>query len=657
MKQVISVIVPVYNVEKYINKCVESLTKQTYGELEIILVDDGSQDRCPIILDEWEKKDKRIKVIHQINGGLSDARNAGLKVASGDYIAFVDSDDYIDETMYEKLLSMFQNNEIDIAICNFQYVDENGNSENYREKNDKLPIHDSILTGKEVLEKKVFEDKYWYWVVVWNKLYRRKIFEDYRFIEGKIHEDEYAFHHTMSKCNKIACCSEQLYYYVQRNNSIMGKVMYSKDVDYAGALFERTIFYIGENLNGDYVYKNVFQKGLSTLYEHYNAKDKKSIRYISEAKRTARSLIKEVSASNRMKLLPYTLFPRLRFKTISATIKMKNVLSYVQYIKQLYKTNILLIDTPVHENLGDQAITLAEKQVVQKVNPSAKIVELTANQINYREKRYAAVTPMNRYILVHGGGFLGALWPDEEERFRRIVQAFKKQKIIVFPQTVTFDMTTPEGRKYLEESQQIYASHPDLTIFVREKRSHAFMQQYFPTVRCLLVPDVVTLLDVPDMAQPRKGILFCMRCDLEKALDDAAQQKMLAAVKTQYPRENIEFTDTVIDHDIMLENREEEVNKKLMQFSGARLIVTDRLHGMIFAALTNTPCIAMSNSNGKVKAVYEWIKDNDYIRFANSVIEFKQQLQTLAINQQYIYARKLVENEFKPLYEEIRKLR
>ena len=167
---------------------------------------------------------------------------------------------------------------------------------------------------------------------------------------------------------------------------------------------------------------------------------------------------------------------------------------------------------------------LAEQQVLAQCG--IKSYELTASQINGREAKYAAVTPRNQYILVPGGGFLGALWPNEEERFRRIVQAFHKQKIIVFPQTVTFDTTTPEGKKYLEESQQIYTSHPDLTIFVREKRSYAFMQQYFPTVRCLLVPDIVTLLRVPDTAQTRKGVLFCMRRDLEKALDDAAQQEI-----------------------------------------------------------------------------------------------------------------------------------
>lgn len=327
-----------------------------------------------------------------------------------------------------------------------------------------------------------------------------------------------------------------------------------------------------------------------------------------------------------------------------------HLIKAIEYRKNI-KNKVILMDTPSGVNLGDHAIVLAEQQELDKFGIAT--YELTNMQIQYRENLYAKITPMNQYILIPGGGFLGALWPDEEERFRRIIQAFKRQKIIVFPQTVTFDLTTREGKKYLEESQRIYSSHPDLTIFVREKRSYAFMQQYFPKVKCAMVPDIVTLLNVPDTRRVRKGILFCMRNDVEKALDTTAQKEMIATVQMQYPSEKITFTDTVIDHNVKPTDREMEVDKKLAQFSGAKLIVTDRLHGMVFAAITNTPCIAMSNSNGKVKSVYEWIKGNDYIRFANSVDEFKQQLQDLNLTVQYKYKRSLVESEFELLFEEI----
>lgn len=656
----ISVIVPVYHVEAYLEKCIKSIIAQTYKNLEIILVDDGSDDGCPQICDEWAHRDSRIKVIHKKNGGLSDARNAGLELAKGVYIGFVDSDDYIDCTFYEKLYKALVKGNADLSMCNYKMVDCNGNDDKY--DNNNLPIHDEVLLGKEVFIDKILSGRYGYWVVAWNKLYKKELIVGKKFIVGKYHEDEYFFNSVMPICKRVACIEQPLYYYVQRSGSIMesgGHVL-----DKVGALSERTRLYLEKDVKPSVVYKSLY-KDLQSLLVSVE-KDLKNVKRRNDNYDNIK-LFRDVSkimsmqpigAIKKCKCVLWALSPEWACSVFSSINKITRRASVgkklVTYHLQQRKYDAILIDTPTHKNLGDHAIVLAEQQLLTQCG--IKSYELTATQIDGRESKYAAVTPMNQYILVPGGGFLGALWPKEEERFRRILQAFKKHKIIVFPQTVSFDLTTPEGRKYLEESQQIYASHPDLTIFVRERRSYAFMQQYFPTVKCLIVPDIVTLLNTHDITQHRKGILFCMRRDLEKALGDVEQQEMLNAVQAQYPDEIIEFTDTVIDYDVMPEKREEEVDRKLTQFSGARLIVTDRLHGMIFAALTHTPCIAMSNSNGKVKAVYEWIKNNDYVRFANSTVEFKQQLQNLDVSQRCIYDRKLVEHEFEPLFEELRKL-
>lgn len=655
----ISVIVPIYKVEAYLERCIKSIVEQTYHELEIILVDDGSPDHCPEICDQWAKKDERIKVIHKKNGGLSDARNVGLAIASGKYIGYVDSDDFIQKNMYEVLLNNLVKANADLSICGVQYVDDSDDAKAiYMES----PLKKESISREQALEK-LGQNGWWNYVTAWNKLYTRKSLKEVIFPYGKIHEDQFTIHQIFNNCDLIVCTDEKLYNYVQRADSIMTHSAAVRHLDDVEALCKRIEYY------KDNSYSNLLD-GARTLarekYEHYRKKiDVHNLNEEEKAKvNQIDNLFKEkyliendkVAVKDKIKYSKPNIYFEIKrnYDRLHLKRRVRVVKAIAQYMRKTARTEAILLDTPTHINLGDHAIVLAEQQVLTQCE--IKSYELTATQINSREAKYAAVTPKNQCILVHGGGFLGSLWPNEEERFRRILQAFNKQKIIVFPQTVTFDTTTPEGRKYLEESQQIYASHPDLTIFVREKRSYAFMQQYFPTVRCLLVPDIVTLLKVSDTAQTRKGILFCMRRDLEKSLDDAAQQEMLAAVQTQYPDEAIEFTDTVIDHDVMPENREEEVNKKLTQFSGARLIVTDRLHGMVFAALTNTPCIAMSNSNGKVKAVYEWIKDNDYIHFANSVAEFKQQLQALDVSQQYVYDRKLVEHEFEPLFEEIRKL-
>lgn len=133
-EDLISVIVPVYKVEKYLHRCVDSIINQTYKNLEIILVDDGSPDNCPKICDEYAQKDQRIKVIHKKNAGISEARNAGLEIAQGEFVAFVDSDDYIDSTMYEKMLLLAQKEKNDLVLCGFKKVSEDGKIENFNEK-------------------------------------------------------------------------------------------------------------------------------------------------------------------------------------------------------------------------------------------------------------------------------------------------------------------------------------------------------------------------------------------------------------------------------------------------------------------------------------------------------------------------------------------
>ena len=334
--------------------------------------------------------------------------------------------------------------------------------------------------------------------------------------------------------------------------------------------------------------------------------------------------------------------------------------------KQNFKKNIkdgsngiMLISTPSHGNLGDHAIYIAELQLLQKLHPKIKFIDLNDRQIGRIENIYAINTPPNIVIAVHGGGFLGSLWPQCEYRFRRTLQAFPNNKVIVFPQTITFDVTTKEGKAFLRESQKIYSAHRKLTIFVREKKSFAFMQQYFPTVKCILVPDIVTILDISLKEEKRNGILFCMRHDLEKTLDKNSFDFMQKVVHQKYPNEEIMFTDTVIgEENIYLESKENKkyVIKKMEEFKRSKLVVTDRLHGMIFAALTDTPCIAINNTNGKVQAVYDWIRSNEYIRFVNSMENFKSQLESLDLQKQYHYNKVLIEKAFAPLFKELEEM-
>lgn len=220
MEPKISIIVPVYNVEQYLERCVESLINQTHKNIEIILVDDGSKDNSGKLCDELAQRDSRIVVYHKENGGLSDARNYGIDKATSDYVGFVDSDDFVDEDMYEILLSNLLKYDSEISFCrlNDVYNDEitKDNTEN------KPYLMTSEQAIKMVLEAKVFS------VTAVNKLYKKSLFDQIRFDKGKIAEDAFIMVDLLSRCEKIAATEAKKYYYMHRENSITTQKFTSK---------------------------------------------------------------------------------------------------------------------------------------------------------------------------------------------------------------------------------------------------------------------------------------------------------------------------------------------------------------------------------------------------------------------------------------------
>jgi len=219
----ISIIVPVYNVEKYLDKCVQSIVSQTYKNLEIILVDDGSPDNCPKMCDEWAKKDKRIKVIHKKNGGLSDARNSGLDKATGKYIGFVDSDDYIHKDMYKKLLNTIQKQKADVAMCGVNYAYDASVLEleevNLKKAKTKDIYKYLIVNGKKRKDNKIFTDNIM--CAVWRCLYSKEFIKDLRFEKDLFCEDVVFTLELLKKNPKINITCGKYYFYYQRQGSII----------------------------------------------------------------------------------------------------------------------------------------------------------------------------------------------------------------------------------------------------------------------------------------------------------------------------------------------------------------------------------------------------------------------------------------------------
>ncbi len=233
MEELISVIVPIYKVESYLNRCIQSIVDQTYKNLEIILVDDGSPDQCPQICERWKERDDRIKVIHKENGGLSDARNAGLRIITGHYICFVDSDDWIHKEYIAELYESLKENNASISACDICITDKKTTDD----------FTDDFIVEEYNTEQalKALIQGIKFRAVVWNKLYSADLIRDEFFEVGKFHEDEFFTYRIMAKAKKLVYVEKKLYYYFQRNGSIMTSIS-SKHLDVLDAYLKRIEF-------------------------------------------------------------------------------------------------------------------------------------------------------------------------------------------------------------------------------------------------------------------------------------------------------------------------------------------------------------------------------------------------------------------------------
>lgn len=231
----ISVIIPVYRVEPYLDRCVQSIVEQTYTNLEIILVDDGSPDHCPAMCDAWAERDSRIKVVHKKNGGLSDARNAGMKLATGEYIVFVDSDDWVSDRYVQELYEAACATGSDICECEIIKTDGKLVLEEINARS--TPVCYAPEKALELLIQDTVFHQY-----VWNKIYRNTCLKGISFLPGKINEDEFWTYQIFGRANRVTKIEKRLYYYFQRSGSIMNSGYSLKRLDALEAKLERQAY-------------------------------------------------------------------------------------------------------------------------------------------------------------------------------------------------------------------------------------------------------------------------------------------------------------------------------------------------------------------------------------------------------------------------------
>ncbi|MCL2425488.1 MAG: glycosyltransferase [Oscillospiraceae bacterium] len=246
MSDLISIIMPVQNMEKYLARSIDSVLAQTYKNFEIVLINYGSADSSKAICDEYVASDSRIKLVDKDDKGLSDARNAGVAHASGEYITFVDSDDYIHELFLEKMYTRIKSDNSDICMCTYHFVDEG--EEDYSAMKSTPDTYDYHIEGlseglhtSDTVMKHISNTRM---TVLWNKLYRRELFDGVSFPVGLLHEDEFVIHRIFAAADDVSVISDRLYFYLQRSSSIMGRSYSVRRLELLDAYADRVDFYI-----------------------------------------------------------------------------------------------------------------------------------------------------------------------------------------------------------------------------------------------------------------------------------------------------------------------------------------------------------------------------------------------------------------------------
>ena len=284
------------------------------------------------------------------------------------------------------------------------------------------------------------------------------------------------------------------------------------------------------------------------------------------------------------------------------------------------KKKIIHILTPLHGNMGDQAIVYATNKYLKDNFSDYEIIEIYRRDIYKYMKAIKKVVNPDDLIVLIGGGNMGNLWIDEERDRRFVIKNFPNNKIISMPQTISF---TPDvdGKKEFLKTQEIYNKNKNLILISREKTSYNIMNENFKRKNVILNPDTVLYLHntIHDDKFKREYIMTCLRNDKESVIG-SNKEKLITDLKRNYGQV-VEF-DTVINKTVTKDEREKELNKMFDKFLKSKVVITDRLHGMVFCAITKTPCIVTKSLDHKVTGTYQWIKDLNYIRLVES-IEFE----------------------------------
>ena len=646
MNQKVSVIIPVHNKENYIHRCIDSVITQTYPDLEIILVDDGSQDNSSGICDDYAILDSRIKVIHKEYSGSSDAKNAGLKAVTGDYVYFMDGGDYAENTLIENALTNALATSADIVVFDYNVLDEYDNL--------LMPVRfeKSICILHEHNRLKYMmpqlQQYRWGWVIG-NRLFKAEIIRKnhLQFWDSKsILTEELGFSLNFTlHAEKISYIPEVLYHYYIRKASDRAQAPTEPRLNEAIELSKYLEAELKASMKGTKTEREhwillfgIINEQLSKLTSyHYKTalssiEDRKFFnRQMRQAVPKAWLLIKYYGFVKGMVLFLQCMFltsdqlDKISIFLIHMLVKLRKIKEALQYNKTKItsKKVIYLIGTEDFWNLGDHHIAISELEYLQSICPEYTIIEIPASYYFALNRLLPFVIRKKALICLHGGGNIGNYYMLAEHIRRDIMKRFRNNEKLIFPQTIHYD-GSDGGRAELEKDQGSIMKTKNLTLCVRESYSYELAKQYFDC-KVVLTPDIVLFSNYTDQYQyERKGAILLLRNDLEGVISGPDKQ-FIKEVVQQYTSQ-LRINDTQLIMDIKAEDRRAVMDAFIRKIAKAEFVITDRLHGMVFCAITNTPCIVLPNYNHKVEGVYDWISGLDYIIMIKTMSELKEAL-------------------------------
>ena len=664
---VLSVIIPCYNTEKYLPECLDSVCAQDIEDMEILCIDDGSPDESAAIVCQLQARDPRIRLISQDNMGLSGARNTGFREAVGDYVYFLDSDDRIsDNTILRRCCERMRNEQLDVLYGAADVFFDPPELEGQVLKNERAYFtvkheYPGVFTGPELIS--LLRKNGDWCASVPAKLFRREYLSGIglQHIVGQVHEDEYFSFCALFLSHRIGVTREALYDRRVRGDSIMTqpvtwqralgnltnmieilRVMEAHrdsrglDVSTGTAVLSakrnlaRMVLEFSDaersklldSLSPDqlfyyttFVKDDVYWRGRSADLERRLAAAQESLAAEKQSHDKDRQRLRKIEQSRSYRFLRALLRPVVSLRSHFAFFR-----KYPDTPRRLFRIllssrpTIYLLGTPFHGNLGDHLIAAAEKQFFTDWFPEKRFIDcpmpFAIRYLGFLQKHIRK----NDIVCVSGGGWLGSLWPDDERFVRRVVKTFANNPVVIFPQTVFYK----DDPAFMESGAKVYSSHPRLLFCLREKASYDFVvaHGFAAESNALLMPDFA--LDYKrglSTAAPKENkILLCFRKDREILCGDSVREAFAGAAASFAPVKDV---STIVPGSIPLKARDAAVADKIREFSAGRLLITDRLHGMIIAALAGIPCLAFDNATHKVRGVFEWLRGLGNIMIAD----------------------------------------